>query len=62
MSIQWAHAPVGKEFKPTYRGKQIGQVAAKFKDTYIHSNSYKHSVPKRWLTEEYVEIVDSKEE
>lgn len=58
MSIQYARAEKGKEFRPTKRGKLVGRIAHKFDDTYYQSKQYRKSVPKRWVSDGYVEEVD----
>lgn len=49
MSIQYADAPPGTIFEPTYEGRYL-------KQRFISNPKLKHKVPKRWLSEGHVSI------
>lgn len=54
MSVQFEYAPEGKEFSPTYHGRNL-------KDRFRRDPKLKKRVPKHWLGQGFVEMIDSAE-
>ena len=54
MSIQMIDAPKGKVFVPTYLGRKL-------KERFEKEPKLKYRVPKHWIGQGFVELVDEKE-
>ncbi len=54
MSIQMTDAPKGKKFEPTYLGRNL-------RDRFKKEPKLKHRVPKHWVGQGFVELVDERE-
>ena len=55
MGIQYAEAPAGTEYQPTYKGRFL-------KERFQRDPELKRKVSKRWLSEGYVQLIKTEEE
>lgn len=53
-------AASGNIFILTDLGKQTPKISVKFEPDYIHKDTYKHSVPEKWVRMGYVTEVKDK--
>lgn len=54
MSIQMTDAPKGKVFEPTYLGRKL-------RERFEKEEKLKKRVPKHWIGQGFVELVDERE-
>ena len=59
MGLHYTHSAPGKHFEVTFLGRKRPQIAAKFRDGYIHKQQYEHSIPVSWVTNKWVVEVDN---